>query len=127
MRRMEIVEATPRNPANVGGGARIDMYIDTETWFPPYVDTYNAAGELSQISIYWLTSRDRTTNDATVAVYPYKRTFMVAAESQDMKQGTLTKCYLPGPDSPDREGWYINMGTVNKEFFLTDAMIRAAR
>lgn len=127
MRQLEIVEATPRNSANVGGGARIDIYIDTETWFPPYVDTYNAAGELSQTSIYWLANRDRTTDDATVAVYPFKRTFIVAAETQDMKQGTLTKCYLPSPDTPDREGWYINMGTVNKEFFLTEAMVRAAR
>ena len=127
MRPIDIVEATPRNAANAGGGAKIDVYIDTEIWFPPYVDTYNTAGELTQTSIYWLTNRDRTTDDATVAVYPYKRTFIVAAETQDMKQGTLTKCYLPGPDTPDREGWYINMGAVNKEFFLTDAMVRAAR
>jgi hypothetical protein len=127
MRQIEIVEATPRNPANVGGGARIDVYIDAETWFPSYVDTYNAAGELSQTSIYWLTNRDRTTSDATVAVYPYNRTFIVAAETQDTKRGTLTKCYLPSPDALDREGWYINMGTVNNGFFLTEAMVRAAR
>ncbi len=127
MRQLDIVEASPRNAANVGGGARIDIYIDTEIWFPTYVDTYNPSGGLSQTSIYWLTNRDRTTPGAAVAVYPFKRTFPVAAESQDANQGTLTKCYLPGPDTPDQEGWYINMGTVDKQFFLTDAMVRAAR
>lgn len=127
MRQMDIVEAAPRDAANTGGGAKIDLYIDTEAWFPPYVDVYNAAGELYQTSIYWLTNRDRTTPEAVVAVYPFKRTFVVAAETQDLKQGTLTKCYLPGPDTPDREGWYINMGTTQKEFYLTEAMVRAAR
>ncbi len=127
MRQINIIEATPRNAANAGGGAKIDIYVDSEAWFPPYSDIYNSAGELFQTSIYWLANRDRTTSDATVAVYPFKRTFVVAAETQDLKQGTLTKCYLPGPDAPDREGWYINMGTTQKEFFLTDAMVRAAR
>jgi hypothetical protein len=127
MRQINIIEATPRSATNVGGGAKIDIYVDTETWFPPYVDVYSATGELYQTSIYWLANRDRTTSDAAVAVYPFKRVFVVAAETQDLKQGTLTKCYLPGPDTPDREGWYINMGTTQKEFFVTDAMVRAAR
>jgi hypothetical protein len=127
MRPIDIIEATPRNSANAGGGAKIDIYVDTEAWFPPYVDVYSASGELYQTSIYWLANRDRTTSDAAVAVYPFKRSFVVAAETQDLKQGTLTKCYMPGPDTPDREGWYINMGTAQKEFFLTEAMVRAAR
>jgi len=86
-----------------------------------------SSGELYQTSIYWLANRDRTTSDAAVAVYPFKRSFMVATETQDFKQGTLTKCYMPGPDTPDREGWYINMGTTQKEFYLTETMVRAAQ
>ncbi len=127
MRQLDIIEATPRSGTSGGGGAKIDMYVDNEAWFPPYVDVYSPAGELFQTSIYWLANRDRTTSDAAVAVYPFKRTFVVAAETQDLKQNTLTKCFLPGPDTPDREGWYINMGTTQKEFFKTDAMVRAAR
>ncbi len=126
IRQIDIIEA-PRSGGNAGGGAKIDIYVDTEAWFPPYVDTYSASGELYQTSIYWLTNRDRTTSEAAVAVYPFKRSFVVAAETQDLKQGTLTKCYLPGPDTPDREGWYINMVTTGKEFCLTEAMVRAAR
>jgi hypothetical protein len=125
MRQIDIIEAAPR--VSAGAAAKTDIYVDTEVWFPPYVDIYGATGELYQTSIYWLTSRDRTTSDAAVAVYPFKRVFVVAAETQDIKQGTLTKCYLPGPDTPDREGWYINMGTTPKEFFVTDAMVRAAQ
>jgi hypothetical protein len=127
MRQIDVIEATPRSASNVGGGARIDIYIDTEIWFPPYVDVYASSGELYQTSIYWMANRDRTTSDATVAVYPFNRSFVVAAETQDLKQGTLTKCYLPGPDTPDREGWYINMGTTQKEFYRTEAMVRAAQ
>ena len=33
---------------------------------------------------------------------------------------------LPGRESPERECWYINMGAVDKSFFSTDAMVRAA-
>jgi hypothetical protein len=127
MRQLDIIEATPRGGAGAGGAGKTDIYIDTEVWFPPYVDTYAVSGELYQTSIYWLTNRDRTTSQAAVAVYPFKRCFMVATETQDFKQGTLTKCYLPGPDTPDPEGWYINMGTTPKDFYLADAMVRAAQ
>jgi hypothetical protein len=29
-------------------------------------------------------------------------------------------------ETPERECWYINMGAVDKSFFTTDAMVRAA-
>lgn len=127
MRQIDIIEATPRSGTNAGASARTVVYVDSETWFPPYVDVYVSSGELYQTSIYWLANRDRTTSDAAVAVYPFKRAFMVATETQDFKQGTLTKCYMPGSDTPDREGWYINMGTTQKEFYLTETMVRAAQ
>jgi hypothetical protein len=28
--------------------------------------------------------------------------------------------------TPEREYWYINMGAVDKDFFTTDAMVKAA-
>jgi len=127
MRQFDIIEATPRSGTNAGAGAKTVIYVDTEAWFPPYVDVYVSSGELYQTSIYWLTNRERTTSEAAVAVYPFKRAFMVATETQDFKQGTLTKCYMPGSDTPDQEGWYINMGTTQKEFYLTETMVRAAQ
>ena len=38
-----------------------------------------------------------------------------------------TYCYLPDRNSPERETWYINMGAVDREFFTTNAMVRAAQ
>jgi hypothetical protein len=35
-------------------------------------------------------------------------------------------CYLPGMETPERECWYINMGAVDRSFFTTDSMFRAA-
>ena len=41
--------------------------------------------------------------------------------------GAATMCYLPDRNSPERETWYINMGAVDREFFTTNAMVRAAQ
>ena len=64
MRQMDIIEATPRNATNAGGGAKIDIDVDTEAWFPSSCSTSTgASGELYQTSIYWLAPNrgDRTT------------------------------------------------------------------
>ena len=55
-----------------------------------------------------------------------KREFVVGAASTDVQSGLATMCYLPGKDTPERECWYINMGAVGRDFFSTDAMVRAA-
>ena len=34
--------------------------------------------------------------------------------------------YLPGMETPERECWYINMGAADKDFFTTQAMVKAA-
>ena len=44
-----------------------------------------------------------------------------------MQTGAATMCYLPDRNSPERETWYINMGAVDREFFTTNAMVRAAQ
>ena len=36
-----------------------------------------------------------------------------------------TTCYLPSPNTAERECWYINMGAVDKEFISTDALVKA--
>ncbi len=35
-------------------------------------------------------------------------------------------CYLPGKETPERECWYIDMGAVDRNFFTTQAMVKAA-
>ena len=95
-------------------------------WFEPYIDTYDRRGELFRSHIYWLATRDRPVPDARVAIYPFKRSFVVGAVSTDVQSGQATMCYLPGLETPERECWYINMGAVDRNFFTTDAMVRAA-
>jgi hypothetical protein len=61
-----------------------------------------------------------------VAIYPFKREFIVGSARIDVQSGFATMCYLPGQNTPERECWYINMGAVDKDFFTTQAMVKAA-
>ena len=51
----------------------------------------------------------------------------IGAAATDVQTGAATMCYLPDRNSPERETWYINMGAVDREFFTTNAMVRAAQ
>jgi len=127
IRHMYIVEATPRHGRINAIDSKTVIYIDSEVWFPPYIDTYDQKGELFRAHIYWLAYRDRPVPDAKVAIYPFKREFVVGAVSSDVQTGQATMCYLPGIETPERECWYINMGAVDKSFFTTEAMVQAAQ
>jgi hypothetical protein len=132
MRQMYIVSAKPRRgigAQTIGEAIHSDtlIYIESEVWFPPYIDTYDRRGELFQNHIYWLAHRDRPVPDARVAIYPFKRAFVVSAVSTDVQSGLATMCYLPGIETPERECWYINMGAVDKDFFTVLALTNAAQ
>ncbi len=127
MRHMYVVQALPDRSRIAGAlDSRTIIYMDSEMWFEPYIDTYDRQGRLFRSHIYWLATRDRPVPDAKVAIYPFKRSFVVGAVSTDVQTGLGTMCYLPGMETPERECWYINMGAVDKTFFTTDAMVRAA-
>ncbi len=129
MRHVYIVQANPRRGVGEANGA-LDkdtiVYIDSEVWFDPLVDTYDRQGQLWRSNIYWLAYRDRPVPDARVAIYPFKREFVVGADRVDMEGGISTMCYLPGQHTPERECWYINMGAVDKDFCSVRAMVAAA-
>jgi hypothetical protein len=128
MRHMYIVEATPRrDKIREALDSRTIIYMDSEMWFEPYIDTYDRRGELWRNHIYWLAYRDRPVPDARVAIYPFKRLFVVGAVSTDVQSSMATMCYLPGLEVPERECWYINMGAVDKPFFTIDAMVQSAQ
>jgi hypothetical protein len=126
---MYVVSAVPRQGFGTAGNvldSKTLIYMDSEMWFEPYIDTYDQRGQLWTNHIYWLADRDRPVPDARVAIYPFKREFVVGAVSTDLQSGLATMCYLPGIETPEKECWYINMGAVDKSFFTTDAMVRAA-
>jgi hypothetical protein len=127
MRHMYLVEASPRSEKIAGAlQSKTVVYMDTESWYEPYIDEYSRDGQLWYNHIWWMAYRDRPVPDARVAVYPFKREFEVGAVSTDVQSGFATMCYLPGLATPERECWYINMGAVDKSFFTTDAMVKAA-
>jgi Protein of unknown function (DUF1329) len=126
MRNQYMVEVTPR-PDKAAGAlqSKTVVYIDGEGWFVPYSDSYDRKGELWTSQIYIYTYRDRPVPEARIAVYPFKRQFNIAASSVDTQTGMVTTCYLPGPDTPEKECWYINMGAVDRDFFTAEAMRQA--
>ena len=105
---------------------RADIYLDAEVWFEPYIDTYDQKGRLWRTHIYWLAYRDRPVPDARVAIYPFKREFVVGAASIDTQGNFSTMCHLPGQHTPERECWYINMGVIDKDFCTVKSMVAAA-
>jgi hypothetical protein len=127
MRHIYVVEATPRRDKIAGAlQGKTLVYMDSESWFEPYIDEYDQRGQLWYNHIWWMTYRDRPVPDARVAIYPFKREFEVGAVSTDVQSGFATMCYLPGLSTPERECWYINMGAVDREFFTTQSMVKAA-
>jgi Protein of unknown function (DUF1329) len=129
MRHLYMLEVTPRweiGQARSTLDSKTIIYSDSEVLYPTYVDTYDRRGQLYGNNIYYLANRDRPVPDARVAIYPFKREFVVGAVSTDLQSGEATMCYLPGLETPERECWYINMGAVDKDFFTTEAMAKAA-
>ena len=97
MRHLYVVSATPRPGYNKGSLDKESVgYIDTESWVEPYVDTYDQSGKLWRVHIFWSTFRDRPVPDARIAVYPFKRQFILGAAAIDVQGNFSTMCYLPG-------------------------------
>ncbi len=127
LRHTYVIAAMPRREViREARDSKTLVYIDSELWFPLDANTYDQRGELRLSNIHIVAYRDRPVPDARVAIYPFKRLFVVGAVSTDVQSGLGTMCYLPGIETPERECWYINMGAVDKDFFTTQAMTKAA-
>ena len=83
--------------------------------------------QLWQSGVGFGTYRDRQLPMAQVATYPFPRGFAVAGGSVDVQGGNSSLCFLPGMETAEKECWYINMGAVDRDFFSTEAMVRAAQ
>ena len=126
MRHLYIVEAMPR-PGMVNAlHSKTVMYMDSEIWWMPMVDNYDRGGQLWENYVYFLAYRDRPVPDAKVAIYPFKRAFVVGAASTDTQSGQASMCYLPSPTAPEKECWYVSMGAVTKADIAPESMVRRA-
>jgi hypothetical protein len=127
MRRVYIVEGVPRRsrvPEELY--SKHIVYVDAEAWAVLAHDAYDRQGELFKSFANWLTYRDRPVPDAKVAIYPFKRLFEVAETTTDVQSGLAETCFLPSPDTKERETWYINMGASDRGMFTLQAVIDAA-
>lgn len=123
-RHLYVVEADVKPGIDLSIKRRI-LYIDSEGWFITASDQYDRDGHLWKTLAAFHTYRDRPVPDAKIAIYPYKREFQLGLVDEDVQSGQSSVIYMPGQQSPERECWYIDMGVVNNDFFIPDAMSRA--
>ncbi len=127
MRHLYVIEATAKPRSPIGGSVIIPkriLYIDSEAWIITASDQFDGQGHLWKTLANFNAYRDRPVSDAKVAIWPFKRMFETALVDEDVTDGFSTVIYSPGPDSHD-DGWYINMGAVDKTFFTPEKMVQA--
>ena len=119
MRRLYVIEATAKNRPFLGGSTIVPrrvLYIDSEGWFITASDLYAPNGQLWKTIANFHAYSDRSTPNARVAIWPYKRMFETAQVDEDLTTGFSTTLYSPPPDGGS-EGWYVNSGAVDRTFF----------
>jgi len=121
MRHLYVIEANAKPGIDATIPKRI-FYIDSEGWFITASDLYDRSGKLWKTIATFNTFRDRPVPDARIAIYPYKRIFQLGLVDEDLETGFSSVIYMPGATSPDRECWYIDMGTVQNSFFQPEAL-----
>jgi hypothetical protein len=121
LRHVYVVEADAKPGVDVSIQKRI-LYIDSEGWFITASDLYDRQGTLWKTIASFNTYRDRPVPDARIAIYPYKRIFQLGLVDSDLQTGASSVVYMPGATAPDRECWYIDMGTVDNAFFSPQAL-----
>jgi hypothetical protein len=124
VRHLYVIEAIAKPGHDVSIPKRI-LYIDSEGWFITASDQYDRDGKLWKTLATFNTYRDRPVPDARVAIYPYKRIFQLGLVDSDLDTGYSSVVYMPGATAPDRECWYIDMGTVDNSFLAPQALERA--
>jgi hypothetical protein len=126
VRRVYVIEATAKPRSPVGGNVIVPrriLYIDAEGWFITASDLYNNNGGLWKTIANFHAYSDRATPNANVAIWPFKRIFETALVEEDVTDGFSTVVYTPGLNS--RNGLYVNMGAVDRDFFTTAQMVQA--
>jgi uncharacterized protein DUF1329 len=130
LRQLYVIEATqkpslmPRKIARYGNTIpkRI-LYIDSEGWFITASDQYDNDGALWKTLAIFNAYRDRGMPTAREAVYPFNRMIQTAIVDEDIRTGFSTVSYLPGKESEEREGWYIDPGAAPQSSSATSAIV----
>jgi hypothetical protein len=126
MRHMFVVEGQPRPGRFNSIYQREILYLDSEADFVMSDDMYDRSGQLLNNYTSWMHYADRSQPGARIAIYPFKREFQVGSSTVNVQGGLATVCYHPSRDAPSPDSWFINMGSVDREWFTPEAMARAA-
>lgn len=133
MRQLYVVEATAKPSAAPRKLTRNGMtipkrilYIDSEGWFITASDQYDNDGDLWKTLAIFNAYRDRGMPTAHEAIYPFKRMIETAIVDEDIKTGFSTVSYMPGKESEEREGWYIDPGAAMQSSSATAIVNRPA-
>jgi hypothetical protein len=125
-RHVYVIEATAKSGSPLSAGTLVPkriFYIDSEGLFITASDLYDRDGRLWKTLVNFYAYSDRATPAARVAVWPFKRIFQTAMVDEDLTNGFSTVVHTPGLD--DREGLYINMGAIDRNFFTPARMVQA--
>jgi Protein of unknown function (DUF1329) len=125
-RQVYVIEATAKATSPVAATTLIPrriFYIDSEAWFMTASDLYDREGRLWKTIATFHAYSDRATPAAQVAIWPYKRIFQTAMVEEDVTDGFSTVVYTPGLKG--RNGLYVNMGAIDRDFFTPERMVQA--
>jgi hypothetical protein len=126
MRHEFIVEGKPRPGRFNSLYNREVLYVDSEAVFVMANDLYDRGGQLFINYTSWMRYSDRSEPGAKIAIYPFKREFQVGSSSTNVQSGFSTVCYHPSLNAPSHDSWFINMGSVDRDWFTPEQMARAA-
>lgn len=113
LRHLYVIEATPKPLRRGRDVTRRILYIDSEGWFITASDQWDLQGSLWKTLAVFNAYRDRSMPRAQEAIYPFKRMFETAIVDEDIQSGFSTVAYLPGSESDEREGWFIDTDTAS--------------
>ena len=99
------------------------LYIDSEAWFITASDQYDNDGDLWKTLAIFNAYRDRGMPTAREAVYPFNRMIQTAIVDEDIRTGFSTVSYMPGKESEEREGWYIDPGAAPLSSASTSSIV----
>jgi Protein of unknown function (DUF1329) len=128
VRRVYVIEATAKKLSPLAATVLVPrrvLYIDAEGWFITASDLYDQNGRIWKTIANFHAYSDRSTPNANVSIWPFKRIFQTAMVEEDVTDGFSTVVYTPGLNS--HNGVYVNMGAVDRDFFTPAQMVQYSR
>jgi hypothetical protein len=121
-RKVYVVEGVAKLP-QYAYGKRL-LFLDKETYYIPYTDIFDRAGQLWKVWINQWSFKRRATpsEDGYADEMPYQPSITMV----DMQLSHATRASLPSAKYPGEAGWYFNLGAksgTSEDFFTVAELI----